>query len=106
MTKIYINTDEMISDRNSISQRIDRIQELFDKTDKGMNLSKEKEIWLGCTSDALYLKYEELSNNYEVIIMSMKKIVEVLDKITNAYIEWDASMIKLSETYDLTVNSI
>ena len=56
--KIYINTDEMISDRNSISQRIDRIQELFDKTDKGMNLSKEKEIWLGCTSDALYLKYE------------------------------------------------
>ena len=81
------------------------MQEIFDNTDEGMNSSKDRQIWLGNTSDAMYLKYEELSSNYETVILSMRKIVDLIDKIANAYIEWDKAMIKLSETYDLDINN-
>ena len=105
MAKIYINTDAMISDKNNILKRIENIRELFNKYDNEMSLSKEKQIWFGDASKAMYSKYEELSSNYDTIIESMKKIADTIGKVANAYIEWDKEMIKLAETYDLDINN-
>ena len=104
MASIYVDTDGMFSNADNITKRIEKMQEIFDNTNKEMNVSKDKQIWLGSSSDTMYSKYDELSKNYEPVIESMNKIVKVINNIANSYIEWDKSMIELSETYDLDIN--
>lgn len=105
MAKICIDTDAMFMNTNSMQKRLEKMQEIFGKTNDRMRISRENQIWLGNTSEALYLKYEDLSSNYEPITESMKKIIDFINYIANAYIEWDENMQKLAETYDLDINS-
>ena len=106
MKKCIIDTDGILAFVASLNSRIDNISELFSKINEEMRISKDKQIWMGNTSDALYSKYDTFSSNYEAITTSMGRVAQLYSYIADAYIKWDLEMQKLAETYDLDVNTI
>ncbi len=102
-TEVYIDTNIMQEVVDSIFKRINRMNEIFEKANRDVEIVQKHEYWTGKTSESVYRKYDELKNNYEPIIASMVTLNEFVNSVKDAYIEWDNYVTRQVTDSDLNM---
>ena len=102
-TEVYINTDIMQEVVESIHKRTNKINEIFEKTSRDIEIVQKNEYWTGKTSESVYRKYDELKNNYEPIIASMITLNDFVNSVKDAYIEWENYVSRQVSDSDLNM---
>ena len=105
MSENYIDTDSISLSANNIATSTAKMMEVLNNINTDMTAAQNGQVWLGNTSDAVFRKYDELKENYEAISISMEHIINYLNGVSNAYVEWDAKMKELADNSDLDINN-
>ena len=99
--KTYINTNDIKNNLADFNSRIARINEIFENVNKDMRQAKGLKHWQGQTSDAVFEKYELLSNNYETIINSLQKLSKFVSSVASVYEDFDEKSSQFIANSDL-----
>ena len=89
--------------QDDMNKRASKIEEIFTKANKDMSLVKDCSYWTGNTSDIVFEKYDELKQNYDAIIYSLKTLNNFIDGVKDAYIQFDQTIEKNVDDSDLSM---
>ena len=102
-TDTYINTDIIMDNVNDINRRIEKINDLFSKTNVDFDEIKKYDNWTGRTSETVLGKYDQLKTNYDSVIYSLKTLANFMSGVADAYIRFDEYVYKMVSESDLEV---
>ena len=76
---------------------VNNIENIFNSVDEDLKEISGVDTWKSDLQEKTYLKYNELSNNYESIINSLNDLSGFLDKTINAYETFEKTTISYME---------
>ena len=95
--KSFEKFDNIITNFSSITKEINN---LLKNEDNYFNSIGQNVIWQGELYDAVKQKYDELSNNYETIILSLNELEDFMKQSIELHRNTESSLNK-----DMSVNS-